>query len=189
MPTRKPGFDDGNRLVTRFGGVDDMDNDVDYRFGDNNKTKYRYGGGAPAETVNVTTLTVNEASAAPTLGDKEAGYEILDTGFVNTITNEDNGAGGPTFGNPNSLTDWIDVKAYVGTYHARMTNTGGSGSLGAQSSPLNSWREIGVDTALWILESGNGSGFVDWEGLIEISDDGGSTVLDSATITLETDEV
>lgn len=188
MPTRKPGYDDGNRLVTRYGGVDDMDNDVDYRFGANNLTKYRYGTATP-ENVNVTTLTVTEASTAPTLGDKEAGYEVLDTGNVQSVTNEDNGAGPPTFIQLNAVTDWNDNKSYVNTYHARMTATGGSGSLGAGSSPLNAWREIGVDSALWLLQSGNGSGFVDWIGTIEISDDGGSTTLDSASITLETNEV
>ena len=141
------------------------------------------------DIVNVTAVTITEASTAPASGDKEAGYEVLDNGNVQSIVNEDNGAGGPSFTQLNHLTDWIDNKSYTATYHARMTATGGSGSLGASSSPLGVWREIGVDSALWILQSGNGSGFVDWVGTIEISDDAGATTLDSASITLETNEV
>lgn len=189
MPTRKPGYSDGNRLVTRFGRTDDMDNDEAYRLGDNNKNKNRYAAAAtPAETVNLTNATVQEFSTAPSAGDKEAGYEVLNTGNVQSVVNEDNGAGPPTFNQLNPVTDWIDNKSYVGTYHARMTQDSGD-ALGAGSSPLNAWREIGVDTALWLLQSGNGAGFQSFVGTIEISDDGGSTTLDSATITLETNEV
>lgn len=141
------------------------------------------------EIVNLTNVTIQEFSTAPAIGDKEAGYEVQVNGNVFSVTNEDNGAGPPTFLALNSLTDWIDNKSYVLTYHARMNKTGGAGVLGAGSSPENVWREIGVDSALWLLQEGNGAGSVSWNGLIEISDDGGSTTLDSATITLETNEV
>lgn len=143
---------------------------------------------AGADLVNVTNATIQEFSAAPTLGEKEAGYEVQNNGNTVAVTNEDNGAGPPTFNTLNILTDWIDNKSYSGTYHARFTQTGGSGSL-VNSAPLNVWREIGVDSAIWLLGASNGAGFQDFIGTIAISDDGGSTTLDSATLTFETDEI
>jgi hypothetical protein len=139
------------------------------------------------ENLNVTDVTVQEFSTAPTLNNKVAGYELQVDGNAYAVTSEDDGAGLPNFSAQNPLTDWIDYKSYVGTYHCRMTNTGGSASLG--QGTLNTWLEIGVDACIWTIENGNGSGFQNWTGTIEVSDDGGSTTADSASITLETDEI
>lgn len=140
------------------------------------------------ENVNVTNATIQEFSTAPAIGEKEAGYEVQNNGNTVAVTNEDNGAGPPNLTPINILTDWIDNKSFLATYHARFTQTGGSGSL-VNSSPLNTWREIGAESAIWILGASNGAGFQNFLGTIEISDDGGSSTLDSAAITLETNEV
>ncbi len=145
------------------------------------------GGIAPVEILSVTNATISEFSPPPTTV-KVAGYELQGDGNTYSITNEDDNTGPPTFIAINMLTDWINIKSFVGVYHARMTNIGGSTSLSSGSAPLNVWLLLGVDSTIWTIEESAGSMFQDWIGTIEVSDDGGSTTEDSATITLETDE-
>ena len=120
-----------------------------------------------------------------------AGYEIQTDGFAYTLTNLDSDGGPPTFVQANPSTDWIIPHAEgagPGTYHVRMTNTGGSDTLAAGSAALGVWIATSAST-IWTIENGSGSGFNDWIGTIDISLDGGSTTADSATVTLETNVV
>jgi len=141
---------------------------------------------APVETLNLTDLTIQEFSTAPAIGNKVAGYELQSNGGAFTIKSDDDGAGPPNFAQP-VPTDFVDPKPGAGTYHVRFTQTGGSASI-AQGT-LNVWLEIGVASTLITIEQPNGAGFQDWQGTAELSEDGGSSTVDTANITLETNEV
>lgn len=87
----------------------------------------------------------------------------------------------------NSATDWIrPTTAASGTYSVRATQTGSTG-IGTRSGTLNTWLALSVDR-IWSITR-NASGTATWTLTIEISDDGGSTVLDSGTVTLTADVI
>lgn len=138
------------------------------------------------ETLNLTNTTVQEFSTAPAIGNKLAGYELQGNGGAFTLRADDDGAGPPNFAQP-VPTDFVDPKPGAGTYHVRFTQTGGNATI-AQGT-LNVWLEIGVASTLVTIEEPNGSGFRNWIGTAELSEDGGSSTVDTANITLETDEI
>lgn len=146
----------------------------------------------PAYTLSVTDVTIQEFSTAPAaFQSKSAGYELQGDGNTYALTQADDSGGPPNFNIVNILTDWLDNKAEAAgaTVHVRMTQTGGTGVLGGGSGALNVWLEVGVDATIWVVVTESGNGFQNFIGTIEISDDGGSTTADSATVTLETDEI
>lgn len=99
---------------------------------------------------------------------------------------DDDGASAPNFAQVNSGTDWIipNAAATGATYHVKMTTTGGGttslDTVGGDAE--NTWEALNVTRGWQITESTSET----YIGTISISDDGGSTTLASAQITLNT---
>ena len=200
MPTRKPGFSTGNRLVTRLGRTDDMDNSIVTRFEGNNANKKRFppsGPPAPVFVLNVNDFTQASEGPDPTMfGSMVAGYELQNQGSAWRYEHLDSNIGMPDINTYFQTTDWIDNKAVatdqIIQLYARFSQTGGSGSLGFGSSPMDVWRTIsgplgGLTNALVLLVSPAGAGFEDWQGTVELSRDQ-VIIEDTATINLSTNQ-
>jgi hypothetical protein len=97
---------------------------------------------------------------------------------INSDGTIDQGKGG-VYTQINSGSDWIipNSASTENTYHVRATLTGDSLTTGT----LNTWLEIGVDTTEWTRFAL----FSYTELTISISDDGGSSTIDSAVYSLE----
>ena len=125
--------------------------------------------------VTVSGQTVIEVGSEPS-----AGVRFNTDGTVDSYTNE-NGSS-PTYSQIDASTDWIvpNSAASDKTYHVRATLNSESGG-GTKTGPLGVWLELNTNL-LWFIErlSGAGSGTSEWDLDIEISDDGGTTTLDTA---------
>jgi hypothetical protein len=140
---------------------------------------------AAAFTLNLSDVNSSFNTADPNPNDAELGYELQGDGNAYIIEQPDTSGGPPNFIQIFGVTDWIDDKGEAGgIFHARMNQNSGD-VLDGQSSPLNVWRQLGVDSFIFVL-SGNGAfNTFDFNGTAEISDDGGATTIDSATIILQ----
>ncbi len=134
-------------------------------------------------TVTLTGTTISEIDVI--ISDLNCGIEIRTDGTMYSITG-DTGTGGPVFSQIFSSTDWIipNSAASKRTYHVRMTKNSGD-TLAGGSSAEGSWIELD-DTKSWYLTR-TLAGAEDYNGTLEISADGGSTVLDSATYIFDLD--
>jgi hypothetical protein len=198
MPTKNPGFGAGNRLVTRFGRVDDMDNDQAVRIPGNNLNKKRFPSVAagPVFALNANNFTQATEGPDPASGSMLAGYELQNQGNAYRIEHLDSDVGMPDVTTYFQTTDWIDNKSVatdqIIQLYARASQTGGSGSLGFGSSPLDVWRIISgplgmLENMLLLLVSPAGAGFEEWQGTVELSRDQ-VIIEDTATINLSTNQ-
>jgi hypothetical protein len=94
---------------------------------------------------------------------------------------------GTSYSQIDAVTDWIipNAAASKKTYHLRATLNAESGG-GNKTGTLNTWLEL-VTTREWKIErlSGQGAGTSIWDLDIEISDDGGSTTIDTGLFELD----
>jgi hypothetical protein len=89
---------------------------------------------------------------------------------------------GGAYSQINGSTDWIipNAAGTKKTYHLRATQSAQTGG-GALTGTLNTWLEL-ITTREWYIErlGPQGPGVSTWDLNISISDDGGSTTLDTA---------
>ena len=122
------------------------------------------------------TVTVNDASISDLgfLTSTSAGIRFESNGTVDYLRN------------PNSDTlnvyDWVDpTSSAPGSYVIRATQTASSGS-GTFTGTLNTWQALTTSRTWQVTKNAEGS--FSRTLTIEISDDGGSTTLDSGSVQL-----
>ena len=122
------------------------------------------------------TVTVNDASISDLgfLTSTSAGIRFESNGTVDYLRN------------PNSDTlnvyDWVDpTSSAPGSYVIRATQTASSGS-GTFTGTLNTWQALTFSRTWQVTKNAEGS--FSRTLTIEISDDGGSTILDSGSVQL-----
>lgn len=132
--------------------------------------------GAGIGTVTVSGETITDTRPQPV--DAKAGIRVNNDGTIDKRENT-------TYTQIDGSTDWIIPNQHDGlTYHARLTVVSGS-SPSAGSDAVNSWIPI-TDNPEWaLIEGGSSSSTGTW--LLEISGDGGGTVLDSANYVMTAD--
>jgi hypothetical protein len=154
--------------------------------------------GPPA---SIFTLTVDdfvqatEGSDPTAFGEMAAGWQAQNNGFVFSFEWLDSNVGMPDETQFFGVTNWVDDKAIGGfastdIIYCRFQQTGGSGTLGFGSSPMNTWLRMSGPAPqgnLVILVSPAGAGFEDWQGTVELSRDM-VVIEDSATIQLSTNQ-
>jgi hypothetical protein len=98
-----------------------------------------------------------------------AGMRIRTTGIV-----ESRKGAGPTYAQIDNATDWIipNSASALRTFHVRLDIT--ESNMNAGSDLMNTWIELNVDREWWHVFSG-----LTRNGTLRISDDGGSTDLDT----------
>lgn len=129
------------------------------------------GAGGPAVvTVSGHTITHPDAPGPVTAGLRFTSGGIVEQ-FIGTWIQID------------SATDWIQPNGAAGSnYSIRLTVSSGTSP---SSGPVGSWESLG-STVTWELtrQGVSGAGSTTGTYLVEISSDGGSTVIDSASYTL-----
>ena len=135
-----------------------------------------------ASTLGVVTVSgeiITKAGSNPV-----AGVRFNTDGTIDKLTDVDGGT--PVYAQIDSATDFIipNVAVSKRTFHVQATLNAESGG-GNKTGTLLSWLEISTARE-WKIErpSGDGSGISAWDLDIEISDDGGSTTLDTALFEL-----
>lgn len=138
---------------------------------------------APSEVAQIN--NVSRFFQTPTVSPNEAslGWELQSGGFSVIIESADTGGGPPDFFTQNLGTDWVIPRPPVGVYHARWNQTGGGGSADLSSTAQNVWVPLSGGLIFNMTEQFDG--FYQIQALVEISDDGGLSVLDSATVDLQ----
>ena len=135
-----------------------------------------------ATVVGVITLTddnYTNSDGGP-VGDAVGGVRINIDGTIDQIGG-DTGAGGPTYVQQNAGSDWVipNIAASKKTYHFKLDTVTGD-ALNAGSAAVNSWVEL-TGTIDWYYQeaSTNKSS----TSTLRVSDDGGSTELDTSAVT------
>lgn len=114
-------------------------------------------------------------------------YELQSNGNVFAVLNPDEGAGPPSFVQEQTLTDWIRpiiAAAGPGVYHGRMVQNSGD-PLSAQSDALNTWIDLVTGGGFIFGLEGQGVITLNANMTCSLSDDGGATVIDSASVILQ----
>ena len=138
-------------------------------------------GAAPVITLSGQSPSASDASAPY---DSLVGIRITLSGVVQE-KEQTNGSGGWTTVDP--ATDWIIPNSSAGddTYHYKYAYTGDTLNVG--SDTIGSWQAFDGTKTFWldstVFESLSGGG------LLELSNDGGSTTLASATYNLTLDNL
>jgi hypothetical protein len=124
-----------------------------------------------APVVNITAKTVQDIGAN---NPASAGYRLTNAGTVFLIP----------AGTPTGVGAWITPQIGMGDYEARATVSGGNGLGTLTGSATATWLNLGT-TRTWTLSSGTSGLFCESVLTVEIRDVATSTVLTSATITLQ----
>jgi hypothetical protein len=138
----------------------------------------------PSKAVDPGVVTLTDASLSeidiPPVSELICGMEVRTDGTLYELSG-DTGVSGPDFTPLNPSTDWIipNSSAALRTWHVRMTKTGG-GTLDAGSSTIGSWIALGGGASWYLQEADSPGSPFTWQGTLDISDDGGSTIIDSA---------
>jgi len=160
-----------------------MDNDQAVRIPGNNLNKKRFPVGAPAPVyaLALDDFSQHTSGSDPTaFGSMVAGYNPQNNGFVFRFEEEDSNNNNPTLTQFSGATNWINDKQValdqIEVVYVRFSQTGGSGTLGFGSSPMDTWRTLsgplgGIEGALVLLVTPAGTAFDDWQGTCEISRD------------------
>lgn len=117
--------------------------------------------------------------------DSSLGWELQSGGFSVIIESADTGGGPPNFTNVNQGTDWVIPRPPVAVYHGRWNQTGGGATADPSSTAQNVWVPLSGGLIIDMQEQGVNTFQI--VALVEISDDAGSTVLDSAVVDLTLD--
>ena len=132
------------------------------------------GGGFGTATISGETVTTTDTP----IGSLFAGIRVNIDGTIDRV-NGDDGAGGPTYTQIDSATDWIipNTAATKRTYHFRLNKNSGD-TLDAGSTAITTWVEL-TSTLEWWVEHATLD--QDYNATLLVSSDGGSTTIDSAT--------
>lgn len=131
-------------------------------------------------SASLTGGTFTDTSASPT--DAIAQYRLT-TGAAGAEQHKE-GAGGWT-----GIGTWNTDGETASLFECRWSPTGDTGALVAGSDSLATWLGLGT-TRLWGIEDTGGAGpLLQMTGLIEIRDAATLSVIASATLTLEAEEV
>jgi hypothetical protein len=149
----------------------------------------------PVFALTINDFVQNTSGSDPSTGfDPKmlAGIELQNNGYVWRYEDEDSNDGFDSVTQVFPFEQYIEPKQVAADQivqvYARASQTGGSGTLGFGSSPLDVWRTItgplgGLENMLLLMVSDAGTPFDDWLGTIELSRDQ-VIIEDSATITL-----
>lgn len=121
---------------------------------------------APSGTVTVSGETVTSSGSA--------GIRVNTDGTIDSRKGS-----GPTYAQIDASTDWIIPNSASGikTYHVRLDIN--ESNMHASSDSMNTWLEINTAREWWHVSSG-----LTRNGTLRVSDDGGSTDLDTGTYSL-----
>ena len=130
------------------------------------------------------TVTVSGEPIATISATPFAGVRVASNGIISKIGGT---VGSPTYTPVDTATDWIAPPGAAAkrTFHVQATLNAESGG-GTKVGSLGSWIEITTNHD-WTLErlAGAGSGTSTWDLDVEISDDGGSTTLDTGLFEID----
>lgn len=115
-------------------------------------------------------------------------WELQSGGFSVIGEVADTGGGPPNFFNQNVGTDWIIPRPPTpGSWHAQWNQIGGNTGADGGSTPQATWVDISSGGGLIFGITGQGVQTLQIVGAVDISDDGGSTVHDSAVVDITLD--
>jgi hypothetical protein len=136
----------------------------------------------PAEVAQINNVTRTFQTPIVSPNTASLGWELQSGGFSTIIENADTGGGPPTFTNVNTGTDWVIPRPPVAVYHARWSQSGGGGSADGSSTAQATWVPLSGGLIINMDEEFDSTYQIIAD--VDISDDGGSTVLDSAVVDL-----
>lgn len=134
---------------------------------------------APAPSITLTgTSVVNVTTPSSTA---VTGYRVHSDGRVFSIKSSD-GYGNIVVAQILSSTDWIipNIDSGDATYHFQFTKNSGD-TLDGGSDPIGSWEANNSGFLEWYFDSAVDEAY---NATIEVSDDAGSTTIDSAVIVI-----
>jgi len=131
-----------------------------------------YGDDGPVLTVS--NVTVSDGTGPTAI----AGVRYNTTGTVDRNLHG-------SYAQVNASTDWIIPNAAASSAYSIRATLFSSSGPGSRTGTVGSWENLGTNRE-WKLTS---SAIASWILIIEISDDGGTTVIDNATISLSTDPI
>ena len=136
------------------------------------------GAGIPTLEDVVTVTTQNITHGTSGAGGAKAGIRFNVDGTVDKRE-------GATYTQISASTDWVVPQPYADTYHIKWE--AGSGACDVTPFAASTWTAMAAGPYEWREEEDSGSAD-SASVVISISNDGGSTTLDSATITLTADD-
>lgn len=130
--------------------------------------------GGAKYVLTLTDATITHAVIDP--ADATAGVRFQTDGTLDRVQ-------GATPTQINSTTDWVIPNNAAGTFHVKATEVSWGGA-GTRVGTMGSWVELGTIVRNWYLFYDGAVSNEQWVIDIEISDDGGTTTIDTGRFTM-----